>query len=164
MKTLLILRHAKSSWKDFSIDDHDRPLNKRGKRNAPEMGKLIRRLDLSPDLILSSTAKRARKTAEAVADEVKYPKKLTLTRKLYHAFPDAYVEILQSLENHHRTVLIVAHNPGIEEMVAQLSGLYERMPTGALAHFSLPIDDWQDMTEKTKGELQGIYRPKELTF
>lgn len=162
MKTLLILRHAKSSWKDLSMADHDRPLNKRGKRDAPMMGKFMRQNDLAPDLIISSTAKRARKTAQAVADEVDYPKEITQTRDLYHAYPDAYFEILQGLDNHFRSVLMVAHNPGIEELVAQLSGVYERMPTGALAHFELPIDDWQDVEDGMKGKLRGIYRPKEI--
>lgn len=162
MKTLLILRHAKSSWKDLTQADHDRPLNKRGKRDAPAIGRFIRQNDLVPDLIVSSTAKRARKTAQAVADEVDYPKEVTQTRNLYHAYPDAFIEILQALDNHFRTVLMVAHNPGIEELVAQLSGVYERMPTGALAHFELPIDDWQDLEDGMRGRLRGIYRPKEL--
>ena len=72
MKLLLILRHAKSSWKDPDLDDHDRPLNKRGRRDAPRMGRLLRKEDLLPDLILSSTAVRARMTAEMVADASRY--------------------------------------------------------------------------------------------
>ncbi len=162
MKKLLILRHAKSSWKDLSQADHDRPLNKRGKRDAPRIGKFMRERDMIPDLIISSTAKRAWKTAEAVADEVDYRKDVTRTRDLYHAYPDAFIEILQGLDNHFRSVLMVAHNPGIEELVAQLSGVYERMTTGALAHFELPIDDWQDLEDRMRGRLKGIYRPKEL--
>lgn len=146
----------------MSLADHDRPLNKRGKQDAPRIGRFLYQQDLIPDLIVSSTAKRARKTAQAVADEVDYPKEITQTRNLYHAYPEAYFEILEGLDNHFRTVLMVAHNPGIEELVAQLSGIYEQMPTGALAHFELPIDDWQDVEDEMRGKLKGIYRPKEL--
>jgi phosphohistidine phosphatase len=163
MKTLLILRHAKSSWQDLGQADHDRPLNGRGKRDAPRMGKLMRERDMIPDLIISSTAMRARTTAQAVADEVDYPKEITQTRDLYHAYPDAFIEILQGLDNHFRSVLMVAHNPGIEELVAQLSGVYEQMTTGALAHFELSINDWQDLEDGMRGRLLGIYRPKELS-
>ena len=85
MKTLLLLRHAKSSWKDESLTDHDRPLNKRGKKTAPLMGHLLREKNLVPDLVVSSTAVRARSTAEAAAEACGYPGEITLTDELYLA-------------------------------------------------------------------------------
>ena len=86
MKTVILVRHAKSSWKDSSLKDYDRPLNKRGKRDAPFMGKKIREREILPDLILSSPAKRARKTAIRVAEEIGYPKeKIQYDDKMYHS-------------------------------------------------------------------------------
>jgi phosphohistidine phosphatase len=83
MKTLLIMRHAKSSWKDPDLPDHDRPLNKRGKHDAPSMGKLLKDEDLIPDLIISSTAARAKKTAELVAKACKYKGEISLNQSLW---------------------------------------------------------------------------------
>ena len=97
MKTLLILRHAKSSWKDASLADHDRPLNKRGKRDAPRMGRLLQEQDLVPDRIISSTAKRARNTAKAVAKACNCKDKVELTSEFYHAGPGAYLAVLQNV-------------------------------------------------------------------
>ncbi|MGB7661527.1 MAG: histidine phosphatase family protein [Nitrososphaeraceae archaeon] len=91
MKTLLIMRHAKSSWKEQDLPDYDRPLNKRGKNDAPRMGKLLKDEDLVPDLIMSSTAVRAKKTAELVAKTRKYKGKIVLDRSLYGAEPAAYL-------------------------------------------------------------------------
>ena len=97
MKTLLIMRHAKSSWKEQDLPDHDRPLNKRGKNDAPRMEKLLKDEDLVPDLIMSSTAVRAKKTAELVAKTCKYKGKIVLDRSLYGAEPAAYLKILGGL-------------------------------------------------------------------
>src|ERR671934_2596347 len=95
MKSLLILRHAKSSWKHPELSDHDRPLNKRGKRDAPKIGHLLKEKDLVPDLIISSTAVRAEKTAKLVAKASKYKGNVTLTDSLYAAGPDAYIDVLK---------------------------------------------------------------------
>jgi phosphohistidine phosphatase len=92
MKTLLVLRHAKSSWKNANLADFDRPLNKRGKRDAPRMGELLRREGIVPDLIISSSAERALTTAEAVALACGYDLEIQTTRQLYHAWPDDYIE------------------------------------------------------------------------
>lgn len=162
MKTLLILRHAKSSWKDDTLPDHDRPLNKRGKQDAPRMGKLLQEKGLVPDLIISSTAKRARKTAEMVAEESGYEGEIQLERDLYAFEPTAYLEELAQIEDHFQTILIVGHNPGLEELVEQLTGEFARLPTAALAQVSLPVESWSDLDEETQGQLSNLWRPKEL--
>lgn len=162
MKTLLILRHAKSSWKDDTLPDHDRPLNKRGKQDAPRMGKLLQEKGLVPDLIISSTAKRARKTAEMVAEESGYEGEIQLERDLYAFEPTAYLEELAQIEDHFQTILIVGHNPGLEELVEQLTGKFARLPTAALAQVSLPVESWSDLDEETQGQLSNLWRPKEL--
>ncbi len=162
MKTLLILRHAKSSWKDLTVTDHDRPLNKRGKRDAPRMGRWLRMHDLRPDLIVSSTARRAFTTAVAVADEVGYSQPVTATRDFYHADPSEYIEYLKGVSAEAPCIMVVGHNPGMEELIAQLGGGYEVMPTGTVAYFSLPIASWSEINDTTTGTLKAVWRPKEI--
>lgn len=162
MKTLLLLRHAKSSWKKDNLPDHDRPLNKRGKQDAPRMGKLIQAKGLVPDLIISSTAKRAQKTARLVAEESGYDGEIEFDRDLYAFEPSAYLEKLTSISDHIQIVLLVGHNPGLEELLDELTGEYLPMPTATLAHINLLIDSWSDLDDETKGQLVNLWRPKEL--
>lgn len=161
MKTLLILRHAKSSWADDDQDDHERPLNQRGKRAAPRMGQLIKEQSLIPDRILSSTAVRARATAAAVAKACGFQGDLELTRDLYLADPQSYMDVLALLDHGDR-VMVVGHNPGMEELVAALTGEEERFPTAALAHVELPIDAWAEVNLLVKGKLIHLWRPRAL--
>jgi phosphohistidine phosphatase len=165
MKTLFILRHAKSSWKEQDLPDHDRPLNKRGKSDAPLMGRLLKDEDLIPDLILSSTAVRAKKTAELVAKACKYKGKIVLNRSLYGAEPAAYLKILEGLSDKHMAALVVGHSPSVEETVELLTdSLDVIMPTCALAQISLPIQNWAELKkQKIKGKLLKVWRPKELS-
>lgn len=162
MKTLLILRHAKSSWDNLYLSDYERPLNKRGKYDAPRMGKVLRHEELVPDLIISSSAKRAMATAESVALACDYENEITFTRDLYHADPDSYIEALVAVDDSVDCVMVVGHNPGIEELVEQLSGTWERMPTASLAQIRLPINRWADLTPDTSGDLIFVWQPKEL--
>ena len=162
MKTLLILRHAKSSWKDTSLADHDRPLNKRGKRDAPRMGKLLQEQDLVPDRIISSNAKRARNTAKAVAKACHREDKVELTSEFYHAGPGAYLAVLQNVQDDDQRVMVVGHNPGMEALVTHLTGRMETMPTAALAHVALPIEKWTDLDYEVQGELLHLWRPKAI--
>jgi phosphohistidine phosphatase len=162
MKTLLILRHAKSSWKKTELADHDRPLAKRGKRDAPRMGQLLRDEDLLPDLIISSSAKRASITAETVAEESGFEGDLRLDRDLYSFDADAYLEALAEVDDIYERTMVVGHNPGLEELLELLTGEYQRLPTAALAQVELPIQSWAELSEETQGELANLWRPKEL--
>jgi phosphohistidine phosphatase len=164
MKTLLVLRHAKSSWNDPGLDDHERPLNKRGRRDGPRMGALMREYRLTPDVIISSDALRARLTAEAVAEVACYAGEILLDQHLYMASPAAILSVLRTVRHTRaETVMIVGHNPGLEELVAQLTGNQQDLPTAALAQIVLPIDQWRDLKLSTRGTLLGLWRPKELT-
>jgi phosphohistidine phosphatase len=163
VKTLLILRHAKSSWKQPELLDHDRPLNKRGKKDAPRMGRLIRQLQLVPDLILSSTAVRARSTALAVAEACENSAELRLLRDLYLAEPDDCAQVLATLDERYRSVMVVGHNPGLEDLVEALTGLHEILPTAALARVALPIDGWSELRLDGNARLEQLWRPKELS-
>src|SRR6266480_4882827 len=111
MKTLLLLRHAKSSWKQPELADHTRPLNKRGKKTAPRMGALLQDEDLIPDLIICSSAVRAYTTALLVAKACSYMGEINQTRSLYLAEPEDYVEVLRQVAEKHMRVLVVGHNP-----------------------------------------------------
>jgi phosphohistidine phosphatase len=164
MKTLLVLRHAKSSWDDRTLDDHERPLNTRGQRDAPRPGELIREQRLAPDTILSSDALRARQTAEAAAKAAHYVGEILLDRRLYGASAAEIVKVLRTVDAMNAaTVMIVGHNPGLEELVARLTGERQDLPTAALAQIVLPVDRWRDLTMSTRGSLVGLWRPKELT-
>jgi phosphohistidine phosphatase len=164
MKTLLVLRHAKSSWRDSTLDDHERPLNKRGLRDGPRMGELLREHRLTPDVLISSDAVRARLTAEAVAEAAHYAGEILLDPRLYAASPDGILAVLRRVrETEAGTVMIVGHNPGLEALIAQLTGEQQDLPTAALAQIVLPIDRWRDLEVSTRGTLVCLWRPKELT-
>ena len=162
MKSLLILRHAKSSWDNPGLSDYDRPLNKRGKRDAPRMGKHIRQEKLVPDRILTSSAKRARKTASKVAKTCAYKSKIKRLDNFYHAPPSVYIEELQALRNKYHRVMVVGHNPTMEQLVRHLTGQILPMPTAALAHIELPIENWDMLDFSTRGKLVNLWTPKTL--
>ena len=162
MKTLLILRHAKSSWKDREKSDHGRSLNKRGKRDAPRMGLLAAEHGLCPDLILSSTAKRARSTAEAAGSEAGYAGAIQLERRLYLANPSEIIEVIRESAGDAASVMVVGHNPGLEELVARFGGAGEPLPTAALAEVHLEIPAWSGLTLQSPATLANLWRPREL--
>jgi phosphohistidine phosphatase len=163
MKTLLLLRHAKSDWSNPELADHERPLNQRGKRDARRVGRLLQDEQLLPDLILTSTAKRTRRTVKGLVPAVSYAGKIKAKRELYLAGPEAYLEVLRAVPDRYQRVMVVGHNPGLEEWVEQLTGTATILPTAALAQVLLPIKRWRDLGEDTKGELRGVWRPRELT-
>lgn len=162
MKVLSILRHAKSSWKDDSLDDHDRPLSKRGLRDAPRMGQLLRDQGLVPEAILSSTARRARETALAVAAATGFPDDVRFARSLYASSPDEYLQALSELPDTAGHVLVVGHNPTVEALLAVLVGEGHEMPTAALAIVELAIESWRDLDPVPRGSLRALWRPREL--
>ena len=162
MKTLLIMRHAKSSWNYPELSDYDRPLNKRGKRDAPRMGKHLSQAGLMPDRILTSSAKRARKTASKVAKSCGYTGKVKKLGALYDTVPGVYFETLQTLQDKYQTVMVIGHNPTMEQLVNHLTGQIERMPTATLAHIELPIQHWSTLNLYTKGVLVNLWTPKTL--
>ena len=162
MKTLLILRHAKSSWKHPETSDHDRSLNRRGKGDAPRMGRLVAEHHLCPDLILSSTAKRARVTADAVAKQAAYRGNVCLERRLYLANPAEIIDVIHEAAGDAARVMVVGHNPGLEELVARLGGSGEAIPTAALAEIQLDIAAWSDLSVRSSGRVVNVWRPREL--
>lgn len=162
MKTLLLLRHAKSSWSDGNLSDYDRPLNERGRHDSPRMGKLLNSLDLVPDLILTSSAKRAAMTADRVAESSSFDGEILYTRDLYLADPETYIDLARGTNDDIAILMMVGHNPGIEELVEQLGGRDETMSTAALACIRMPIESWRDIDLDETYELVCVWRPKEL--
>jgi phosphohistidine phosphatase len=162
MKTLLLLRHAKSSWKDSELDDHDRPLNKRGKKDAPKMGRLLREEGLLPDLLVASSAKRCRKTAEHIIHSSGYRGESRICGELYEAGAERLRQFLSNLDGSISRVLLIAHNPGMEELLEGLVGAYTPLSTAALAHVELSIDAWRDLTADSRGKLVQLWQPREL--
>jgi phosphohistidine phosphatase len=161
VKTLLLLRHAKSSWKDAALADGDRPLAKRGRKDAPRMGALLADQGLVPDRILTSTALRARETARLVAEAADYEGEIEAHDDLYLASPAAYLEALRWLPDDLDCVLCVGHNPGLEDLVAALGGSPQRFPTAALAHLELDTDVWRHVAS-APSRLVDLWRPREL--
>ncbi len=162
MKTLLILRHAKSSWKDEHVEDHDRPLNKRGKRDVPRIGELLQQAKLVPELIISSTAKRARKTASRLAKKCGYQGIIELDGTLYLAPPEAYLAAIRKIDDPVGCALVVGHNPGLEQLLAMLTGHDTHLPTAALAHVQLDVAAWRDVNSQMRGSLVELWQPREL--
>ncbi|MCP4357587.1 MAG: histidine phosphatase family protein [Chloroflexi bacterium] len=162
MKTLLIMRHAKSSWSNSCLSDHERPLNGRGKRDAPRMGHLLKNEEMVPDLIISSTAERALTTAEMTALACDFAGEMQITHRFYHAGPATYLELLSGVADQFEQVMVVGHNPGMAELVAYLTGYKTRFTTANIAHVELPINSWADLNEETGGKLCNLWRPKEI--
>jgi phosphohistidine phosphatase len=162
MKTLLLMRHAKSSWKDESLDDHDRPLNKRGKRDAPRMGELLRDQQCVPDYILCSSARRARKTAECVAFAAGVRGETRITPDLYMVPPARILEILAQTPEPCRCLLLIAHNPSLEELFEQLTGESRAFSTAAIAHLQWSIDSWSAAGSHAAAALADFWQPRSL--
>ena len=162
MKTLLILRHAKSSWGDPGLPDHERPLNQRGKRDAPRIGRLVREEGIVPDLIISSTARRAESTAKKVADQSGYHGEIQFDKSLYHGDPASWIAVLSTLPDQYDRVMVVGHNPGLEGLLKVLAGEVKTLPTAALANVSLSIETWQQLRRDPNGVLVRLWIPREL--
>ena len=162
MKTLLLMRHAKSSWKFPDLPDHERPLNKRGRRDAPLMGKFLQDRDLVPQRIISSTAARARQTAEALAESANYRGDIVYLEKLYMAEVEEYINTLHDLPDDLDRVLVIGHNPGMETLLQVISHRIESLPTAVVAHIDVPIDQWNQFNGQTTGEIVEIWRPKDV--
>ncbi len=162
MKTLLILRHGKSSWADNGMDDHDRPLKGRGKRSAKLIGETLKRLDLVPDRIVTSTAKRASETAVRVSKASGFHGALERTRDLYLSGADSYVRtLIARAEASDERVMLVGHNPDCENLVHRLSGAREPITTANLACIDFDVDAWEDVAA-TPGTLRFVLRPRDL--
>jgi phosphohistidine phosphatase len=161
MKKLYLVRHAKSSWDDPSLDDIDRPLNNRGKKDAPEMGERLKKQQIFPDLLISSPGKRARSTAKKIAKMIGYPPKdILIEDALYHGNDDMLIEIVRDLPNSVKSAMLFGHNPGFTSFANQLCNInIYNIPTAGIVAIDFQTDNWKDV-EHGKGELVFFDYPK----
>lgn len=161
MKTLYIIRHAKSSWKDETLSDFERPLNSRGLKAAPFMGKRMAEYDSMPDIILSSPAKRAIETAKIIAEEVGYNKdQIQMDEALYLASVNTLLEAIRGISDDHDTAYIFGHNPGMTMLVNFLTTYaIDNLPTCGIACILFEMDSWKDVGEN-RGSLRSFDYPR----
>ena len=161
MKRLILLRHAKSGWGAASLADFDCPLNERGLRAAPLVGRFMRKRKLAPDLVLCSPAERARQTAALVAEAAKLAAPIRYDERIYEATPARLAEVVSQVEEGADEILLVGHNPGLEGLLEMLSGESRSFPTAALACVALDIEKWSKLREGA-GRVELFVKPKEI--
>ena len=155
MKILLLVRHAKSSWDQPGISDFDRPLNERGKKDAPQMAKRVKEKGIELDHLVSSTAKRAKKTAKYFAEEFGLKKEdIKLIEELYGATQSEFLQTIKSIDDKYRIVALFSHNPGITDFASSLTNIrVDDMPTCAVFALQIKADSWKDFINAEKSFL-----------
>lgn len=170
MKTVLLLRHAKSSWDHPGLEDFRRPLAPRGQKAATRMGRYMAEERLSPDRVLCSGALRAVQTWDRIAEELEEEISPEIRDDIYHASSDSLIRLLRTLPGSCGSILLVGHNPTFQSLALRLSGsgrpealeaLRKKYPTGALAVLEFPLDSWRGVADGG-GELRAFVRPKDL--
>jgi phosphohistidine phosphatase len=150
---LFLIRHAKSSWKDVRLSDHERPLNKRGRHDSPMMAKLLKKTEIMPDRVISSTAERAKLTAKEFAKEFGI-REIVLLEELYMADEEDFLGTLSKLSGEDNCVLLFSHNPGITDFANFICGAdIPEIPTCGIVHVHFPLHSWKDVKKGT-----GIFR------
>jgi phosphohistidine phosphatase len=169
-KQLVLLRHAKSSWDDPLLADFDRPLAKRGRRAGKRVAAWLERQSIRPDLVLCSPAARTRETLDLIADALGPATRIVYEKSLYLAESDELIARLRTVEGPARCVMMVGHNPGMQELAVALlrptakkgrAKLSEKFPTAAVACFDVPIASWADL-QAGAGTLTKFVRPADL--
>lgn len=161
MKKIYLVRHAKSSWKDPLLDDVERPLNNRGKRDAPFMGNILKQLEILPDKVLTSPAKRAKKTAKMICREISYPSaEIRTSRILYEHSIDEVLELIQKTDDDINSIMLVGHNPTLTSLNNYLSDIrIDNIPTCGIVFLEFKTDVWKDVGIET-GKLVTFEYPK----
>lgn len=160
-QTLYLLRHAKSSWKDDSLRDFDRPLKGRGRDAAKQIGKRLASEKPHPEMVICSPAARTRETADIVLKHAKLKADMTFDERIYEASLRDLLSVVAGISEGKQVALMIGHNPGLEELVAYLSGEHRRMPTCAVAKIRLDVASWKDVRADV-GTLEWFITPKEL--
>jgi phosphohistidine phosphatase len=161
MKTLFLIRHAKSSWDDTALPDKDRPLDDRGRRDAPKMGKRLAKRDVKPDLILSSPARRALTTAEIIAKKLDYKRRdIVVDDRLYVCAADDLLNVIQTLGDNLERVMLFGHNPELTELAHRLSSKITHLPTCAVAEFTFNAKSWSIIGRATVAKVALDYPKK----
>lgn len=156
------MRHAKSSWKDDQLNDHQRPLKKRGIKDAKNMGKYLKSKDHVPGRIVCSTAERAVQTADVLSKACKYSKEIFYMDKLYMAETGDFFEIIKDLPDDIHSVMLIGHNPGMEAFLQILTRKVESLPTASIAYLKIPVKSWSELNDDLECEIKKLWRPKDL--
>ncbi|MCB9080400.1 MAG: histidine phosphatase family protein [Lewinellaceae bacterium] len=161
MKTIFFIRHAKSSWANPGLRDMDRPLNDRGMRDAPRMAILLKALGVTPDRILSSPARRALTTATFFAEELGIPPaEIWVEPRIYDAYPEDIISLLQELPDEYKEVLIFGHNPTFTLLANSFGGPgTDNVPTCGIFRVDAAIDQWVQLSE-SRGRVMQYLFPK----
>jgi len=161
MKRLYLVRHAKSSWANHLLSDFERPLSNRGKRDAPKIGEVLKSKKVEPDLIISSTAKRALSTAKIILNILDYPNEnITESSKVYEATTQNLLNVINDIDDKNGSAMLFGHNPGFTVLANLLGDKYiDNMPTCAVAEFELNVNSWKDV-QSDSGKLVGYEYPK----
>lgn len=162
MKTVLLMRHAKSSWKDDTLSDHQRPLNKRGRRDAPRMGQLLNDEGLIPKVIFCSTAQRARATLRGLLETCHFTGDIQYSEALYHADEQVYFEHLRTTDEAAQTALLIGHNPTMSRFLESVCIVHQHMPTAAIAWISFDTPNWATISPQTANKVLHLWTPKTL--
>ena len=161
MKTLYLVRHAKSSWDHANLSDHDRPLNQRGERDAPRMGKRLHKRGDTPEVIISSSAVRAQTTASILATAIGYSTSdISIDERLYGAEPEDVLSIIGDLDDGIHCAMLVGHNPTFTVLINALGRCdFDNVPTCGMAVLTFPIDSWKNIAT-VQGQLVDFDLPK----
>ena len=162
MKKLYLIRHAKSSWKDLELEDFDRPLNKRGRLNAPFMGETLKSKNVKPELILSSPALRAKTTALIIAKEVGYFKNIVYKEEIYEASVGALHEIVTQVGDEIHALFLFGHNPSLNELAQKYVGFEDNIPTCGVLEIEFDCDSWSEIDRENSKIVSFEYPKKHL--
>lgn len=161
-RRLIIMRHAKSDWANSALSDHERPLNDRGRRVAPQMGKFFASQKMHPQAVIGSTATRVRETLSLLLAELPCEPQLFFEQSLYLATAETLVAHVRGLHDSWNETLLVGHNPGLSELVSHLAGKPIEMPTAAVAIFQSNASSWSDAVSSKSWQLTANWNPREL--
>ncbi len=164
MKSLYLVRHAKSSWKYPNLDDFERPLNKRGRKNVPFMGSVLKKLKVAPDLVLSSPANRAATTARTIADSIDYPlDNIQYSEIIYSFSENALIHVIRQIDDNVKKAMVVGHNPALTDLANTIGDTtISNIPTSGVCCVELDISSWVDLGCR-RGKLKFFEFPKKHT-
>jgi phosphohistidine phosphatase len=163
MKDLLLMRHAKSDWGDDNLKDHERPLAKRGRRDAPAMARHLVAEKVFPRMILCSTAVRARQTADLLVAETTFGGKLFFYNEIYASSVARYLKVIRAVPNGEASpLMIVGHNPEMEEALYFFAGIHDHVPTACVIWLQIDVQHWSELPDHPNAQLKAVWKPKEL--
>lgn len=153
MKKLYLIRHAKSSWEDITLDDFERPLNKRGEKDAPFMGKFLYKKNITADIIISSPSKRTKQTVEFINHELQFTLEIIYDENIYETTLDGLENVIQNIDNKYESVYLFGHNPSLNSFVKKYININENIPTCGVVGIEFDCSNWNTISPKNAKKL-----------